>query len=241
MPNSFSSVAVIIPAYNEEQNILLLIHRLRKLLPQAKLYVVDGNSADQTVSLVKKQIKKDPLLKLLQQKTKAGRGQAVQMGFKVALQTKQTQYFVEMDADLSHRAQDVKTLLINAGQKKVVIASRYIPGSKIVNWPAWRLRQSKMANQLIRLVLRLEIKDNTNGLRCYPRAAVRALVAHRYFSQGFMALSESAFLLKRLGFVLIEVPSVFTDRRFGKSSAGYKELANSLLNLGRIRLLMRSA
>jgi len=228
-------VAVVIPAYNEAQNILRLINKLRVHLPKAYIFVVDGGSVDKTGSLVKTKCQKDKRLYLLPQKTKAGRGKAVQMGLKRALQIKGCQYFVEMDADLSHQVQDVLKLLKAVTFKNIIIASRYVSGAKIINWPAWRLRQSRLANTLIRLVLGLKLNDNTNGLRCYPRQAAEILARHHYLSYGFMALSESAYLLKRSGFNLVEVPSTFRDRRYGKSSAGYKELLSSLLNLFQIR------
>lgn len=228
-------MAIIIPAYNEAENISVLLKQLRRLLPKARLIVVDGHSQDKTVSKVKQLIKKDKLIMLLEQKSKKGRGHAVLMGISQALKFKQLKYFVEMDADLSHQVKDILNLLKKATSENIVVASRYIQGAKIVNWPVWRLQQSRLANWLISFVLGLGLKDNTNGLRCYPRQAAEIVAKHQYLSHGFMALSESAYLLKRSGFNLVEVPSNFIDRRYGKSSAGYKELLTSLLNLFQVR------
>ena len=228
--------AIIIPAYNEAENIVRLIKQLRRYLPYSDLYVIDGNSVDETTQIVKNIAKKDRRVFLLEQKRKLGRGHAVLMGFKKALTLKNIEYLIELDADLSHQPKDVLSIIRAANSHTVIIASRYIMGAKIINWPAWRRRQSYWANWLIRLVLGLKLHDNTNGLRCYPREAAQRLVKHRYLSQGFMALSESAYLLKHAGFALSEIPSTFVDRRYGKSSAGYKELFNSLLNLFQIRI-----
>ena len=227
---------MIIPTYNEVKNIGMLLKQLRALLPKAILIVVDGHSQDKTVVEVKQLIKKDKQIIIFEQKHKQGRGHAVLLGISQALKFGQVRYLVEMDADLSHQVSDLPKLLSPCSNKTVVIASRYIKGAKIVNWPKWRLQQSRLANRLISYVLGLGLKDNTNGFRCYSRQAAKTLVKHHYLSRGFMTLSEMAYVLINNGFMLKEIPSTFVDRRFGKSSAGYKELFMSLVNLIQIRL-----
>ena len=209
MNKDYSTVAIIIPAFNEAKNISVLLKQLRRLLPKARLIVVDGHSQDKTVAKIKQLIEKDKLIMLLEQKRKQGRGHAVLLGIFQALKIKSLKFFIEMDADLSHQVMDIPKLLNSCSKKTAVIASRYIQGAKIVNWPIWRLQQSRLANWLISFVLGLGLRDNTNGFRCYCRLASQTLVKHQYLSHGFMALSESAYLLKRSGFSLVEIPSTF--------------------------------
>jgi len=230
------SLVVVIPAYNEESNIVTLLKKLSKIVPQAQLLVVDGNSSDNTVSLVKKFAKTHSRVSVIGQTKKLGRGHAVRMGFEEAWKNKANQFFVEMDADLSHQVEEIPQLVRETGKKTVAVASRYVEGAKIVNWPAWRKRQSKLANLLISLVLNLGLKDNTNGFRCYSRPAVKILNQHQYLTKGFIALSESAYLLKKCGFTFRELPSVFVDRQHGQSSANWREVGSSLINVFRLRL-----
>jgi dolichol-phosphate mannosyltransferase len=230
------SLVVVIPAYNEESNILLLLKRVIQKVPEAQIIVVDGASKDKTTTLVKKLAKKYSQVSLLKQTKKLGRGHAVRLGFKEAFKAKANHYFLEIDADLSHQVEEIPQLVKETGKKTVAVASRYIEGAKIVNWPVWRKRQSKLANRLISLVLNLGLKDNTNGFRCYSRAAVEILNNHQYLTKGFIALSESAYLLKKNGYRFREIPSVFVDRQHGQSSANWQEVCSSLINVFRLRL-----
>jgi len=229
------NLLVVIPAYNEESNILLLLNQLKRTVPNAQIIVIDGHSQDRTRELVQEYARAHSWVMLLKQTEKLGRGHAVRLGFSYGLKNKTNQFFLEMDADLSHEVRTIPKLVSLTEEKTIALASRYVRGAKIVNWPVLRKRQSALANRLISLVLNLGLKDNTNGFRCYSRAAVVALQKKQFLSSGFISLSESAYLLKKDGYSFKEIPSVFFDRRYGKSSANWQEVLSSLVNLFRIR------
>lgn len=229
-------IAVIIPSFNEKDNICTLIDEVFALFRQAKVVVVDDNSPDGTAGAVSQLKDKYKNLILLVRKNKRGRGSAVIEGLRLAYNKFRVDLFIEMDADRSHDPQEIKIMLDLANSKTVVIGSRYLCTSKIINWPLARKISSQIANWLIRLVLGLSIADNTNGFRLYPREAVKVLINHSYISRGYILLSESAYVLLKHGFVFAEFPSVFINRIAGKSNASVKEFFLSLVNLWRIRL-----
>lgn len=232
----YMKIAIIIPSYNEKQNIGGLLKSIFANLPQVSVVVVDDNSPDNTAKKVEELKVRYKNLHLLVRKNKRGRGSAVIDGLKYALRELNADIFIEMDADFSHDPKEIKIMLGLAHPKAVVIGSRYLYGSKIINWPRERKFFSQIANLLIRLVLGLPISDNTNGFRLYPREAVEVLVKHNFVSHGYILLSETAYVLLAHGFVFAEFPSVFTNRIAGKSNASAYEFFASLVNLFKIRL-----
>ncbi len=229
-------LAIIIPSYNEKQNIGVLLKSIFANLPNASVVVVDDNSPDNTAKKVEELKVRYKNLHLLVRENKRGRGSAVIDGLKYVLRELNVDAFIEMDADFSHDPQEIKVMLDLAHPRTVVIGSRYIYGSKIINWPLLRKISSQIANLLIRWVLGLPISDNTNGFRLYPREAVEILVKHNFVSRGYILLSETAYVLLTHGYVFAEFPSVFTNRISGKSNASVGEFFASLANLFKIRL-----
>ncbi len=229
-------IAIIIPSYNEKQNIRALLKSIFVNLPSVSVVVVDDNSPDNTAKKVEELKVRYKNLHLLVRENKRGRGSAVIDGLKYALRELNADAFIEMDADFSHDPKEIKIMLELAHSKTIVIASRYIYDSKIINWPLARKISSQIANLLIRLVLGLPISDNTNGFRLYPREAAEVLVKHNFVSKGYILLSETAYVLRAHGFVFAEFPSVFTNRIAGKSNASVREFFASLVNLFKIRL-----
>src|SRR5437667_1783566 len=142
-------VAIIIPTYNEKGNIATTIARIVHNIPNALVYVVDDNSPDGTKDIVKNIIKKNKNVFLLIRKKKNGRGGAVLEGFKRALKNSRTHYIVEMDADLSHSPDEIERLLLKRAQHVISIGSRYVSGSKIIDWPKNRVILSFFANNYI--------------------------------------------------------------------------------------------
>lgn len=229
--------AIVIPAYNERENLKKLIPKIFFFVPKALVVVVDDNSPDGTGQAVRVLHKKYPQLKLMLRKRKSGRGSAVIAGLKFVLQNySAVKIFVEMDADLSHDPQELPAIIARSKPKTIVFGSRYVKGSQIINWPWQRIIMSKLANFLIHLVLNLPPKDNTNGYRCYHRNAALILVNHKYLSRGYILLSESAKLLHDRGYEFIELPSTFHNRRLAKSNTTVFEFLDALINLLRIRL-----
>lgn len=228
-------VAIVVPSYNEKNNIESLIKKIIKNIPEGLIYIVDDSSPDKTKDLVKKLMKKNKRLNLIIRKTKSGRGGAVLEGFKAAFKNPKIKYFIEMDADLSHSPDEINNLLSYASTDTVVVGSRYVKGSKILNWPLHRRVLSKFANLYIKVLLGIKINDFTNGFRCYPRNAVKILQESTINHKGFIALSEMAYILflKKIRFQ--EVPITFEDRESGNSNATMAEVIKSLIAVVEIK------
>ncbi len=228
MKKLLEPIGVIIPTYNEKENILDLIEQIRSNVEGAYIYVVDDNSPDGTAEIVRKYISnKDGRVSLIVRRSKSGRGGAVLSGFEEALKNPKIEYFIEMDADFSHKPTDMPRILDKREPNTVVVASRYTRGGKIMNWSIRRKVMSRFANTYIRTILHVPVSDCTNGYRCYPREAVKLIVHSRIQQKGFIALSETLYLLYRHGFRFVEVPFKFVDREKGKSNANLMELLRS--------------
>lgn len=229
-------VAIIIPTYNEKENIKKTIGLIKTVIPSALIYVVDDNSPDKTSELVKEMAKKkNSNIFLIVREKKNGRGGAVLEGMRKAIKNKKTKYFVEMDADLSHSPKQIPRILGKRKNGIVVIGSRYIKGSKIVDWPIKRIVLSNLANRYISQILQMDVHDFTGGFRCYPRKAVKIILNSGIKQKGFIALSEILYLLSKHGFRFIEVPITFKDRTKGVSNATTSEVLKSLLAVIQIR------
>ena len=223
--------AVIIPSYNEKDNIEKIISAIRSVLKDAVIIVVDDNSPDYTASVVKKLQKKDTNVHLIIRKQKDGRGSAVMAGFLHAFKNTKFKTFIEMDADFSHDPSELPLLIKKVKFDTVVIASRYLKGSRIIDWPLSRKITSRLSNFLIRSVLGLPIGDNTNGFRCYSRQAAEILIQHHFRTKGYIVLSESSYLLFKKGFQFQELKTVFHNRKSGKSKTTVGEFINSFINM----------
>jgi len=226
-----SRVAIIIPTYNEKSNIKLLTQKIFKVLPRAIVLVVDDNSPDSTAVVVKKLQTKFPNLWLIEGEKKSGRGQAVLKGMNLIFNKTKMAVFVEMDADFSHRPQELLALIKAVRDKNVALASRYVAGGAISNWPWQRKILSFVANKLIGLVLGLPLKDNTNGFRAYSRQAVAVLLKNSPTCKSYLFLSECALVLQKAGFTFKELSSHFPNRRYGVSNTNLREAINNLRDL----------
>jgi dolichol-phosphate mannosyltransferase len=165
---------------------------------------------------------------------KSGRGSAVLHGLRSALKNKKIQYFIEMDADFSHSPKEISLFLDTTHQFDCIVGSRYLSGSSIVRWPMYRRVLSILINSLLRRILNINVSDFTNGFRQYSRRAAEYLVSRNLRETGFIALSEWLVVLKKGNFSVGEVPTTFTDREYGKSSAGICEHLNAIRGLLRI-------
>ena len=229
------NIAIIIPTYNERENIENIVSQIFSLLPNAMIVVVDDNSPDNTALRVKELQKRNKKLHLIMRKNKGGRGSAVIDGFFYARQNLNPEIYIEMDADLSHDPSELPLLIKKSKVKTIILASRYISGSKIIDVPVYRRLMSKASNFFISFLLGMSVADNTNGYRCYRRDAIDILLKYTFISKGYILLSESAFLLYTRGFLLVEIPSVFRNRRFGVSNATFFEFFHALTSVLRIR------
>jgi dolichol-phosphate mannosyltransferase len=232
-------IAIIIPSYNDAKNIPLVVKGIRAEAPNAKIIVVDDSNERQK-RMLRNFAKKQKGLQVVEREVKSGRGSAVIDGFREALSKKNIQYVLEMDADTSHSAKDLIKFLENKKSADLIIGSRYIAGSKIVNWPKRRLFMSKLINSsLLNLLFNLGIHDYTNGYRMYDRKAAEYLLSISMHETGFLLLSESAFQLKRAGFSMAEVPITFTDRKHGVSSVHTKDMIVALYGAFKVRFVYK--
>lgn len=229
-------VAIIVPAYNEDTNIKELIEKIFKFLPDARIVVVDDSPNDLTLDKIRLLKQKYKHLEILSRKIKGGRGTAVIDGIKYAQKKYNPDMYIEMDADLSHDPSELPNIVSESDTQNVVLASRYLAKSQIVDWPITRRITSKLSNLLIGFILHLPLKDNTNGYRCYSKKAAVALSRSKFISKGYILLSESALILYKKGFKFKEVKSKFTNRKSGRSNATLTEFSVAVFDLFRIRL-----
>jgi dolichol-phosphate mannosyltransferase len=233
------NLAIIIPSYNDAENIPLVVKGIRSITREAKIIIVDDSNEEQKKKL-RSFAKKQKGLQLIERKIKSGRGSAVLDGFREALSDKRIQHVFEMDADTSHSPKDLPKFIKKQGSADLIIGSRYLPTSQIVNWPKRRLFMSRLINSaLLNAMFNLGIRDYTNGYRMYNRKAAEYLLGVTLHEKGFLLLSESAYQLKRAGFSITEVPITFTDRKHGVSSVRATDLLTSLYGAFKIRFIYR--
>lgn len=229
-------MAVIIPTYNESDNIKKLIQAVKSHIGrQDKIIIVDDNSPDGTGQIAAKLAAKIKNLEVVHRKGKEGRGSAVLAGFKY-VQKFSPDYLIEMDADFSHKPQDLPRLKRAIGRGgDVVIGSRYLAKSRIYNWPLTRRIFSKLSNFYASLVLNVPISDYTNGFRIYSQKAIHFLLSQKLESRGYILLSETAYKLHRAGFKFGQVPIVFVNRKRGASNLNISEIKNAFWQVLKIR------
>ncbi len=213
-------VLVLIPTYNEEESISNLLARLQAVREKLAnsfdidILVVDDGSPDKTVEIIKSlDFSK---IKVLQRDQKNGLGPAYLAGFTEGLKS-DYQYFVEMDADLSHQPEELPTLLDEAGEDKFVIGTRWMPGGSVVNWPKKRQFISKMGTKYAAFALNLPFRDLTSGYRVIPRSFLESIEFTEIETRGYGFQVEMAIKANRNGFKIIEVPIKFVERENGHS------------------------
>jgi len=226
---ALARTAVVIPTYNERDNIGRLIQAIAGLSPQIRIVVVDDASPDGTGELVESLVPLYPQLACLHRAGKEGRGGACIAGFRYVLERFDVDYIFEMDADFSHDPREIPALLERASGCDVVIGSRYLKGSRILNWELKRRVFSRLANFYAKACLGLPISDYTNGFRCYQRRALEAVDFERIDATGYVVLSEIACQLHRKGLRFGEVPTVFVNRRRGLSNLTRHEIGSAFL------------
>src|SRR6201996_1748918 len=209
-------VLIVMPTYNERQNLEIMAGRIRESVPDADLLVVDDNSPDGTGDLADKLAEADPHVQVMHRTEKAGRGRAYVAGFTWALE-RGYDLIVEMDADGSHRPEDLPKLLVAAARSNAVIGSRYVPGGTVVNWPKSREFLSKGANLYNRIMLGVQVKDATGGFRVYRAATLRRIDLNGIESAGYCFQIDMTLRVLQAGMTITEVPITFVERERGAS------------------------
>jgi len=227
---------VIIPTYNERENIDALITRLLSLPHGLEVLVVDDHSPDGTAEVVEGWSARDPRVHLISRPGKLGLGSAYRDGFRYALQHG-AEFVFEMDADFSHDPDAIGEFLQHIAEADVVLGSRYLKGVTVVNWPLKRLILSYAANLYTRLVTGLPVADATGGFKCFRRRALEAIRLDRVRSDGYAFQIEMSFKCWKRGFRIKEIPILFVDRRAGVSKMNRRIIWEAVWMVWRLRLL----
>ena len=208
---------VIIPTYKEAENIEAIIRHVFSLSVPFDVLIIDDNSPDGTAVIVKKLQGEFPALHIIERSGKLGLGTAYIEGFKWALE-RDYKYIYEMDTDFSHDPDDLVRLYetCNSGAD-VTIGSRYISGVNVVNWPLGRVLMSYGASIYVRLITGMRIKDTTAGFICYRRDVLMNIHPEQIRSVGYGFQIEMKFIAHVMGYKIVEIPIVFTDRKLGTS------------------------
>lgn len=231
--------AVIIPTYNESENIVILVEEILGLAAVAHIIIVDDNSPDGTGQIADGLAKQYPEMHVIHRPGKLGLGTAYIAGFKFAL-TLPTDYIVTMDADFSHHPRYVPSLIAQTAVYDLSIGSRYVDGGGTIHCNLWRRFLSRMGNTVARLTLGLQANDCTAGFRCCRRQVLETIDLDSIFSDGYSFLVEMLYKCQNLGYRVGEVPIVFENRRQGASKISRSEIwkaAYTILRLGWERLV----
>ena len=220
-------VLVVVPTYDERENLGPALARLHASVPEADVLVVDDASPDGTGELADELSATDDRVRVLHRTGKAGLGAAYLEGFRHAL-TGEHQAVVEMDADGSHAPEDLPALLAALEDADVVLGSRYVPGGRVVDWPWYREALSRGGNLYSRLALGVPIHDITGGYRVYRRGVLEQLHLDTVASQGYCFQVDMAWRAVRAGFRVREVPITFIERERGASKMNGAIVAEAL-------------
>jgi dolichol-phosphate mannosyltransferase len=227
---------IIVPTYNERDNIVALIDRLLALPYELHVLVVDDNSPDGTGDLVAERQKAEPRVHLIRRAGKLGLGSAYVAGFRYAL-AHGAQYVFEMDADFSHDPAAISDFLRAVDGADVVLGSRYLDGVTVVHWPLSRLILSFSANVYTRLITGLPVRDATGGFKCFRRRALEAVNLDLVKSDGYAFQIEMSYKCWRKGFKIVEIPITFVDRRAGVSKMNNRIVWEAAWMVWRLRIM----
>ncbi|QFU90177.1 polyprenol monophosphomannose synthase [Amycolatopsis sp. YIM 10] len=224
-------VLVVIPTYNERENLGPILTRLHEALPEVHALVVDDGSPDGTGELADELAGKDDRVHVMHRTEKAGLGAAYVAGFGWGL-ARDYNTIVEMDADGSHAPEDLPRVLEALADADLVLGSRYVPGGSVVNWPFRRQLLSKLANVYAGICLGAGIKDITAGYRAYRREVLQKLPLDEIASAGYCFQIDLAWRTAEQGFTVTEVPITFTEREIGDSKMSSSIVFEAILRVG---------
>ena len=234
-------IGIVIPAYNEKENIIKLIKAIRRKI-NCVIIVVDDSTNLETQKIISKNKIKN--LKYFNRGKKSGRGSAVLFGFRKLIQTKKNiDCLIEMDADLSHSPNELlrNIKFFFKSSSDLLIGSRYVKGSQILNWPLSRRILSKLSNILAKFLLGAPVNDYTNGFRFYSKRAAKTVISKcNKTGGGFIILSEIILILWLKGFRITEIKSIFRNRTRGESSVNFKLVFESLFGLIKLYLFKKT-
>jgi dolichol-phosphate mannosyltransferase len=236
MDKNLNRVLVIIPTYNEIKNIEKVLDVVFGLgIENLDVLIIDDNSPDGTAEFIKRYMKKQNSLFMIQRSGKLGLGTAYVTGFRYALE-RDYQYIFEMDADLSHDPREIPNFLSAMNKADLVIGSRYLTGVNVINWPLIRLFISVMASKYTRFITGLPIHDCTSGFKCFNRRVLEAIPLEKISSSGYSFQIEMNFKAWKRGFKIQEIPIIFHDRTEGASKMSKRIIMEAVFVVWKLKL-----
>ncbi len=240
MMTTKTQIAIVIPTYNEAENVRKLIPLIHDHMNRAghgnhyHCVIVDDNSPDQTGTIAEQLAKKYPV-HVLHRSGKKGYGEACKEGFRYAIQ--KADVIITMDSDLSHDPKELSLLIMSLEKgNDIIIGSRYIAGGKIENWSLLRRFMSKSANLFTKKILKLPVSDCTSGYRCYKKEVLKNEEIQRITANGYSFLEELLYASYKKGYKIVEIPICFVERRYGSSKLSKKEIMKFLFTLIRLKI-----
>ena len=227
---------IIIPTYNEKENLETLIGAIFRLNRDIEILVVDDGSPDGTGQIADRLSAGDKRVHVIHREGKMGLGSAYLRGFRFAIERKYDLIF-EMDADFSHDPGYLPSFLEKAEECDVVLGSRYVQGVNVINWPMSRLLLSYFANVYTRVITGLPVRDATGGFKCFRREALEGIDLENVKSDGYSFQIEMTFKCWKKGFRICEIPIIFYERRKGQSKMSKKIVHEAVFMVWRLRLM----
>lgn len=227
---------IVVPTYNERENVGAIIPELFKAAPSADIMLIDDNSPDKTAHRAQDLFGSNSRFSILPRKTERGYGRSLLDGYRVAVDNNYAR-LVQLDADFSHDPTVIPQLIAATHKADVAIGSRYCDGGRVANWPLRRKLLSRFANRYVRTITGLKVRDSTSGFRCYTRRALRVLLEAPIAAEGYAFLVETTFRAQRAGLRIAEVPITFVDRREGQSKMSRQIIYESMLKPWRLRFM----
>jgi dolichol-phosphate mannosyltransferase len=227
---------IVLPTYNESENLSAIIESIQSYAPSAHVLIVDDDSPDGTGALADELSRRQPeKVFVLHRDRKDGLGRAYVAGFRFALEAGYDLVF-QMDADFSHDPKYLPIFFEQIQDHDLVIGSRYLKGISVVNWDLKRLILSKAATKYVRMVTGMPLTDTTSGFKCWRREALQAIELDGVFSNGYLFQIETSYMARRKNLRIAEVPIVFEERRFGRSKMRSGIIAEAFWGVVRLRL-----
>lgn len=230
-----NNTLIVMPTYNERDNLPRMVARLLALPVKVDLLVVDDNSPDGTGKLADELAAQHPEVQVLHRQEKNGLGRAYLAGFKWAL-ARNYEFIFEMDGDFSHNPDDIPAFLEAAQNADLVLGSRYVNGIRVINWPLGRLMLSKGAAAYVKIITGMPLTDPTGGYKCFRRKSLEVLDLDAVKSNGYSFQIELTHKLWRQGYRIAEVPIIFTERVQGHSKMSGHIVQEALLMVWRLWL-----
>ena len=225
---------VIVPTYNERENVPKLIQQIFCIVPEVDVLLIDDNSPDATANCAEELFGSDPRFSIMRRVGPRGLGRSYAEGYLYALNRGYT-LMVQMDADFSHDPKSIPDLIKASDTAEVVVGSRYCTGGRVRNWPRRRRFLSRFANYYVALITGLKVQDATSGFRCFSRRALETILDQPVLSEGYAFQVETLYRAYKAELSIVEVPITFADRQRGKSKISRRVIFESMLMPWRLR------